>query len=593
MTAARQKKQHLPTWDLKDLYPGPNSAALKKDLAKAKKDSADFHRKYFGKIGKLSGNALGAAVKSYEKIDETLSKIMSYAQLVHAADVADPEIGRFYQTTQEAVTDIAAHLVFFTLEINQLSDAALKKKLKAPPLAHYASWIRDVRVFRPHQLDEETERLLHDKHVAGRAAWNRLFDETMARMRIDMDGRQKTTEEVLHSLSDNNGEVRKKAAKALGKTFGKHIQLFSLITNTLAKDKEIDDRWRNYARPQSSRNLANHVEDEVVDALSAAVRKSYPDLSHRYYKLKARWFGKRKLDYWDRNAPLPDAGGKEIPWDTAKSLVLDAYGQFSPDLAKVGKQFFDKPWIDAAPRPGKAGGAFAHPTVPSAHPYLLVNYMGRPRDVMTLAHELGHGCHQVLAGPQGHLKCDTPLTLAETASVFGEMLTFRSLLAAEKNPARRKAMLAGKVEDMLNTVVRQIAFYEFESRVHTERREGELSADRICDIWMDIQAESLGPAIRFHPEYKYFWTYIPHFIHSPFYVYAYAFGDCLVNSLYAVYENANEGFAERYLDMLRAGGTLHHKELLAPFGLNASDPKFWSKGLGVVSGLIDELEALG
>ncbi len=593
MTAARQKKQHLPTWDLKDLYPGPNSAVLKKDLAKAKKDSADFHKKYFGKIGKLSGNALGAAVKSYEKIDETLSKIMSYAQLVHAADVADPEIGRFYQTMQEAVTDIAAHLVFFALEINQLSDAALKKKLKAPPLAHYASWIRDVRVFRPHQLDEETERLLHDKHVAGRAAWNRLFDETIARMRIDMDGRQKTTEEVLHSLSDNNGEVRKKAAKALGKTFGEHIQLFSLITNTLAKDKEIDDRWRSYARPQSSRNLANHVEEVVVDALSAAVRKSYPDLSHRYYKLKARWFGKRKLDYWDRNAPLPAAGGKEIPWDTAKSLVLDAYGQFSPELAKVGNQFFDKPWIDAAHRPGKAGGAFAHPTVPSAHPYLLVNYMGRPRDVMTLAHELGHGCHQVLAGPQGHLKCDTPLTLAETASVFGEMLTFRSLLAAEKNPARRKAMLAGKVEDMLNTVVRQIAFYEFESQVHTERREGELSADRICDIWMDIQAESLGPAIRLHPEYKYFWTYIPHFIHSPFYVYAYAFGDCLVNSLYAVYENANEGFAERYLDMLRAGGTLHHKELLAPFGLNASDPKFWSKGLGVVSGLIDELEALG
>ena len=593
MAAARQKKQKLPTWDLKDLYPGTNSAALKKDLAKAKKDSAAFHKKYFGKIGKLSGKTLGAGVKSYEKIDEMLSRIMSYAQLVHAADVADPEIGRFYQTTQEAVTEIAAHLVFFTLEVNQLSDAVLKKKLKAPALAHYASWIRDVRVFRPHQLDEVTERLLQDKHVVGRAAWNRLFDETMARMRIDMDGKPRTTEEVLHSLSDTNGAVRKKAAKALGKTFGEHIQLFSLITNTLAKDKEIDDRWRSYVWPQSSRNLTNHVEDEVVDALSTAVQKSYPDLAHRYYKLKAGWFGKRKLDYWDRNAPLPDAGGKEISWDTAKSLVLDAYSQFSPDLAKVGKQFFDKPWIDAASRPGKAGGAFAHPTVPSVHPYLLVNYMGRPRDVMTLAHELGHGCHQVLAGPQGHLKCDTPLTLAETASVFGEMLTFRSLLAGEKNPARRKAMLAGKVEDMLNTVVRQIAFHEFELRVHTERRQGELSADRICAIWMDIQSESLGPAIRFHDEYKYFWTYIPHFIHSPFYVYAYAFGDCLVNSLYAVYENANEGFAERYLDMLRAGGTLHHKDLLAPFGLNASDPKFWSKGLGVVSGLIDELEATG
>ncbi|MBK19370.1 MAG: oligoendopeptidase F [Rhodospirillaceae bacterium] len=593
MATVRQNKKKLPTWDLKDLYAGPKSNVLKRDLTSAKKDSAAFHKKYFGKIGKLSGNALGSAVQAYEIIDETLSRIMSYAQLVHAGNVADPEIGRFYQTTQETVTDIAAHLVFFTLEINQISDRELKKKLKSPKLAYYASWIRDVRLFKPHELGEEMERLLHDKRVAGRAAWNRLFDETMARMRIDIDGKQKTTEEVLHSLTDNDGAVRKKAARALGKTFGDNVQLFSLITNTLAKDKEIDDRWRNYVRPQSSRNLANHVEDEVVEALSAAVQRSYPDLSHRYYKLKARWFGKRKIDYWDRNAPLPDIGGKDIPWESARDLVLDAYGSFSPELAKVGKQFFDKPWIDAEPRPGKAGGAFAHPTVPSAHPYLLVNYMGRPRDVMTLAHELGHGCHQVLAGPQGQLKSGTPLTLAETASVFGEMLTFRSLLANETNPKRRKGMLAGKVEDMLNTVVRQIAFYEFELRVHNERRDGELSADRICEIWMDVQSESLGPAIRFHDEYKYYWTYIPHFIHSPFYVYAYAFGDCLVNSLYAVYEKAEEGFAERYLDMLRAGGTLHHKELLAPFGLDASDPEFWSKGLGVVSGLIDELEAIG
>tara|TARA_B100000676_G_scaffold244708_1_gene246910 strand:+ start:23518 stop:25299 length:1782 start_codon:yes stop_codon:yes gene_type:complete len=593
MATVRQNKKKLPTWDLKDLYAGPKSNVLKRDLTSAKKDSAAFHKKYFGKIGKLSGNALGSAVQAYEIIDETLSRIMSYAQLVHAGNVADPEIGRFYQTTQETVTDIAAHLVFFTLEINQISDRELKKKLKSPKLAYYASWIRDVRLFKPHELGEEMERLLHDKRVAGRAAWNRLFDETMARMRIDIDGKQKTTEEVLHSLTDNDGAVRKKAARALGKTFGDNVQLFSLITNTLAKDKEIDDRWRNYVRPQSSRNLANHVEDEVVEALSAAVQRSYPDLSHRYYKLKARWFGKRKIDYWDRNAPLPNIGGKDIPWESARDLVLDAYGSFSPELAKVGKQFFDKPWIDAEPRPGKAGGAFAHPTVPSAHPYLLVNYMGRPRDVMTLAHELGHGCHQVLAGPQGQLKSGTPLTLAETASVFGEMLTFRSLLANETNPKRRKGMLAGKVEDMLNTVVRQIAFYEFELRVHNERRDGELSADRICEIWMDVQSESLGPAIRFHDEYKYYWTYIPHFIHSPFYVYAYAFGDCLVNSLYAVYEKAEEGFAERYLDMLRAGGTLHHKELLAPFGLDASDPEFWSKGLGVVSGLIDELEAIG
>ncbi|MEE8332817.1 MAG: M3 family metallopeptidase, partial [Alphaproteobacteria bacterium] len=346
-------------------------------------------------------------------------------------------------------------------------------------------------------------------------------------------------------------------------------------------------------RPQSSRNLANHVEDEVVDALSRSVQDAYPRLAHRYYRIKAKWFGKRALDYWDRNAPLPDAGAALIPWNRARDVVLDAYRAFSPTLADVGARFFDNDWIDAPSRPGKASGAFAHPTVPSAHPYLLLNYMGRQRDVMALAHELGHGVHQVLAADQGHLKCDTPLTLAETASVFGEMLTFRALLAAETAPARRKAMLASKVEDMLNTVVRQIAFYEFELRVHNERRDGELPADRICEIWMDVQRESLGPAIRLHDEYRTYWCYIPHFIHSPFYVYAYAFGDCLVNSLYARYQDAADGFAERYLDMLRAGGTLRHKELLAPFGLDATDPAFWTRGLDVVSGLIDELEEIG
>jgi oligoendopeptidase F len=583
----------LPEWDLGDLYPGTDSAALKQDLAAAEKAATGFHKSYFGKVGKLSGAALGKAVAKYEAIDERLSRIMSYAQLVHAGDVADPEIGRFYQTNQEAATAIASRLVFFTLELNLISDKELKAKLKDPKLAVYASWIRDVRVFRDHELGEEIERLLNEKRVAGRAAFNRLFDETMARLRFDLDGRKMTSEQVLHLLSDEDGAKRKLAAKALGKGLGENIQLFSLITNTLAKDKEIEDRWRRYARPQSPRNQANQVEDEVVDALSAAVQKAYPDLAHRYYRLKAKWFGKRVLDYWDRNAPLPDGGVRSYDWNDAKDIVLEAYGRFSPDLARVGKQFFDNDWIDAPARPGKASGAFAHPVVPSAHPYLLLNYMGRPRDVMTLAHELGHGVHQVLAGAQGHLKCGTPLTLAETASVFGEMLTFRSLLANETDPARRKAMLAAKVEDMLNTVVRQIAFYEFELRVHTERREGELSADRICEHWLDVQRESLGPAIRLHDEYKYYWTYIPHFIHSPFYVYAYAFGDCLVNSLYAVYQNAEEGFAARYLDMLRAGGTLRHKELLAPFGLDASDPAFWSKGLGIVSGLIDELEGLG
>jgi oligoendopeptidase F len=386
--------------------------------------------------------------------------------------------------------------------------------------------------------------------------------------------------------------VRKTAAEALARTFGRNIRLFTHITNTLAKDKEISDRWRGFKDVAASRHLANRVEGEVVDALAAAVRAAYPRLSHRYYRLKARWFGRDHLNHWDRNAPLPDVATPAVPFSEARSLVLGAYGMFSPAMADIARRFFDERWIDAPVRPGKAPGAFAHPTVPSVHPYVLLNYQGKTRDVMTLAHELGHGVHQVLAAPQGALMAQTPLTLAETASVFGEMLTFKALLAETTDRKQRKAMLAAKVEDMINTVVRQIAFYTFERQVHTERREGELTAERLGAIWMDVQAESLGPAVRLHEGYETFWSYIPHFIHSPFYVYAYAFGDCLVNSLYAVYEDAAEGFQEKYFEMLKAGGTKHHKELLAPFGLDASDPSFWGRGLGVIERLIDELEAM-
>src|SRR5215813_2036483 len=580
----------LPEWDLKDLYPGRESAALQGDLKKAAEDAKAFRVRFQGKLAAIDGAALGQAVASYESVQEVLGRIMSYAQLVHAGNMTDPEIGRFYQTMQERVTDISTELLFFTLELNRLDDAALTAKLKAPALAHYAPWLRDLRAFRPHQLSDEVEQILHEKQIAGRAAWTRLFDETIAHLRFPLDGRDLTESEVLNLLTDRDGAKRKAAAKSLGKVLGAHLRAFSLITNTLAKDKEIEDKWRKFARPVSSRNLANFVEDEVVDALVTAVKAAFPDLAHRYYRLKARWLGGDRLDYWDRNAPLPEDTDRSIAWPEARKTVLDAYAAFSPDLAKIGRQFFDKSWIDAPPRPGKAPGAFAHPTVPSAHPYLLLNYHGKTRDVMTLAHELGHGVHQVLAGPQGALMSDTPLTLAETASVFGEMLTFQALLKQESDPKRKRVLLASKVEDMLNTVVRQIAFHEFERRLHDERREGELTADRIAEIWMDIQRESLGPALRFDDDYRVFWTYIPHFIHTPFYVYAYAFGDCLVNSLYAIYQTAEHGFAEKYLDMLRAGGTKRHKELLAPFGLDASDPAFWDKGLGVIRGFIDELE---
>ena len=583
----------LPVWDLSDLYAGREDPKLEADLVAIERDAKAFRERYFDKLAGMDGAALGEGVAAFEKIEERLGRIMSFAELTYSGNQSDPLIAKFFQTMQERVNAISTNILFFTLEMNRLEDADLARKLKAPELARYQPWLRDLRAFRPHQLSDEMERLLHEKYVAGRGAWVRLFDETIAALRFPVRGKELTSAEALHLLSDRDPSLRRDAAKVIGKVFGDNARLFALVTNTLAKDKEIDDKWRRYPRPISARNLSNRVEDDVVEALITSVREAFPRLSHRYYALKAKWFGATSLDYWDRNAPLPDADEETIGWPKARDTVLSAYAAFSPDLAEVGKKFFDRSWIDAGVRPGKAPGAFAHPTVPSAHPYLLLNYQGKTRDVMTLAHELGHGVHQVLAAGQGHLMADTPLTLAETASVFGEMLTFRAVLNAEKDPRKRKAMLAGKVEDMLNTVVRQIAFVEFERRLHDERRKGELTSDRIGEIWFDVQRESLGPAIRFEDEYRFYWSYIPHFIHSPFYVYAYAFGDCLVNSLYAAYQRAPAGFAARYLDMLRAGGTKRHRELLAPFGLDAADPAFWNQGLGVIAGFIDELEALG
>jgi oligoendopeptidase F len=584
----------LPEWDLGDLYPARESPEFEADLAAATAEATALAARYKGKLAALDGAGLAEAVRAYEALDERLSRLMSYAQLVHAGDVMDNAIGRFYQATQERVTDISSLTLFFQLELNRIDDAVMARQLADPALAHYAPWIRDSRAYRPHQLSDEVEQVLHDKQVVGRAALVRLFDETMAHLRIPYDGRELTETEILDLMVHKERTVRRDASKAFGRTLAQQVRNLALVTNMLAKDKEIEDRWRHYARPISARNLGNKVEDAVVDALVGAVTENYGRLSHRYYALKARWFGVDRLDYWDRNAPLPEASDRLIPWEEAQRVVLDAYGAFSPDLAALGRRFFEHRWIDAPARPGKSSGAFAHPTVPSAHPYLLLNYQGKVRDVMTLAHELGHGVHQVLAGgAQGHFLSDTPLTLAETASVFGEMLTFQALLKAEPDKTRRKVMLAAKVEDMLNTVVRQIALHSFEAKVHEERRAGELSPERLAEIWLEVQTASLGPALRFDEDYGHFWAYIPHFIHSPFYVYAYAFGDCLVNSLYAVYQNAERGFAEKYLDMLRAGGSKHHAELLAPFGLDARDKSFWAKGLGVIAGMIDELEQLG
>ncbi len=589
--AEAQDGAALPGWNLTDLYPAPDSDALRRDLDQAAAAAEALHEEFAGRVADLDGGALGDLIARYEAIQETLDRLTSYAYLVYCTAMDDAETAQFFQTVREETTTTGSRLLFLTLELNRIEADALADKLQAPALACYAPWVRDVRAFRPFQLSDEVERLLHEKQVAGRAAWMRLFDETMAALRFPVRGETLTSADALNLLSDKEREVRKAAAQALGTVLGENVRTFALITNTLAKDKEIEDQWRGFERPISARNLGNRVEDEVVDALIAAVEASAPRLAHRYYALKARWMGVDRLDYWDRTAPLPEDDDRLIGWDEAAETVLAAYHAFSPELGGIGRRFFENDWIDAPVRNGKSPGAFAHPTVPGAHPYLLLNYQGKTRDVMILAHELGHGVHQVLAGGQGLLMAETPLTLAETASVFGEQLTFRALLAAESEPERRRVMLAGKVEDMLNTVVRQVAFCAFERRVHEERRSGELTPDRLSEHWLAVQTESLGPALRFHDEYRHYWTYIPHFIHAPFYVYAYAFGECLVNALYAVYRAEPAGFEQKYLDMLRAGGSLRHRELLAPFGLDASDPAFWSLGLDVIAGFVDELEA--
>ena len=587
----------LPVWKLSDLYASGSDPAFKADMDKADAMAKAFEARWKGRLqeaaGKDGDEGLGAAIEAYEALDDLLGRISSFAGLTYFSDTTNPANGKLYGDVQARLTALSTHLLFFTLELNRIDDAIIDGAMERDSrTGHYRPWLVDLRKDKPYQLDDKLEQLFMEKGMTGAAAFNRLFDETMASLRFRIDGEEVPLEVALNQLQDPDTEKRKAAAMALAETFRANIRTFSLITNTLAQDKQISDRWRGFEDIADSRHLANRVEREVVDALAAAVKDAYPRLSHRYYKMKAKWLGMEVMDFWDRNAPLPEAANAVIPWNEARETVLSAYGAFSPEMAGIAGRFFDEGWIDAPVRPGKAPGAFAHPTTPSAHPYVLVNYLGKPRDVMTLAHELGHGVHQVLAAGQGALMCQTPLTLAETASVFGEMLTFRALLDRTTDKRQRKAMLAQKVEDMINTVVRQIAFYEFERRLHTARKDGELTSDDIGNIWLSVQSESLGPAIRISEGYETYWAYIPHFIHSPFYVYAYAFGDCLVNSLYAVYQKAEGGFQDKYFALLKAGGTKHHSELLAPFGLDATDPSFWSKGLSMIEGLIDELEAL-
>ncbi len=583
----------LPEWNLDDLYPSTDGPEITADMKWLGVECPKFATDYEGKLADLDAAGLLGCILRFEKIQNIMGRVMSFAGLRYYQNTVDADRAKFMADMQGAITDMSAPMVFFSLELNRVDDAQLDTMLAADAdLARYKPILDQMRAMKPYQLSDELEKFLHDQSVVGATAWNRLFDETMAGLSFDVDGEKLPLEATLNLLSDADRAQREKGAKALVKVFQGNIALFARITNTLAKEKEIEDRWRGLPTPQAGRHLANHVEPEVVEALRNAVVAAYPKLSHRYYALKAKWMGLETMEVWDRNAPLPDQDSATISWDEARTTVLGAYSDFAPEMARIAEPFFDKGWIDAGVKPGKAPGAFAHPTVTNVHPYVMLNYLGKQRDVMTLAHELGHGVHQVLAADQGELLSSTPLTLAETASVFGEMLTFRKLLDAAPDQAVRKRLLAGKVEDMINTVVRQIAFYDFECKLHAARASGELTPDQINDIWMSVQAESLGPVFNFMDGYETFWAYIPHFIHSPFYVYAYAFGDGLVNALYAVYAEGDPDFQAKYFDMLRAGGSKHHTELLAPFGLDATDPKFWDKGLSLISSMIDELEAM-
>jgi oligoendopeptidase F len=582
----------LPEWDLSDLYTAEDAPELLRDLDWLESACASFAEDYEGKLADLDADGMLECTLRNERIDMVAGRIMSFAGLRYYQNTMDAERAKFMSDLQDRLTRYTTPLVFFTLELNRLPDDHLDALFaENNDLARYKPVFDRIRAMKPYQLSDEMEKFLHDMGVVG-DAWERLFDETIAGLKFDVDGEEKGIEETLNLLSEQDRSKREAGARALGETFTKNVKTFARVHNTQAKEKEVMDRWRGMPTPQTGRHLANHVEPEVVEALRNAVVDAYPRLSHRYYKLKAKWLGLETMEVWDRNAPLPMETERKIAWPEAEKIVMDAYGDFDPRMAELAEPFFSKGWIDAGVKQGKAPGAFAHPTVTDVHPYVLLNYLGKPRDVMTLAHELGHGVHQRLAAGQGEMLSSTPLTLAETASVFGEMLTFQKMLSGAKDDNERKVMLAGKVEDMINTVVRQIAFYDFECKLHEARRGGELPPDDINALWMSVQAESLGPVFDYMPGYETFWAYIPHFVHTPFYVYAYAFGDGLVNALYAAYKEQPEGFQDKYFDMLKAGGSKHHKELLAPFGLDASDPKFWDKGLSMIEGFIDQLEAM-
>ncbi|MFN3511810.1 MAG: M3 family oligoendopeptidase [Phenylobacterium sp.] len=590
------KPETLPQWRLDDLYSGREDPRIEADLTAAAATNQELTA-LKGRFLELRsqprelGELLDRGVSLYEQATNGLWSVGAFASLAASTARDDPAWAKFEADFRARAAQIAAESLFFTLELNQLEDAELEAALSAhPPAARWRPWLRRLRLTRPHELSQDLERLLIDRGPAV-ANWMRLWDETLARLTVKAGRDTLTLSEALNRLSDPDAGRRRQAAQGLAKSLEERTPVLSLALDTLAFEKQVEDRWRSYPTPAASRHIANEVDADAVEALEAAVVESYPAVSHRYYALKAKVMGRKTLDYWDRNAPLDAAQPRTYGWDEAKGIVLESFSALAPKFADTARVFFDQPWIDARPRPGKQSGAYSHPVNADRHPYVFLNYMGERRDVLTLAHELGHAVHQTLCAPLGTLLADTPLTLAETASIFGEGLVFERLLA-QATPEERRGLLAGKIEDGLNTVVRQIAFHRFETRFHAARQEGELSAEQIGDLWLEIMAESLGPAVKLNSGYEHYWAYVSHFVHAPFYVYAYAFGDLLVRGLMEKRREDPEGFAPLYEDLLAAGGARTYVEALAPFGLNPREKAFWAAGMRQIERLVDEFETL-
>ena len=589
----KSSRDSLPAWDLKDFYQDIHDPEIQVDLNEYKNGMEKFAADYKGRVGSLTAEEFYQAVRKIEDLSVKASRLGEFAYLNMVTQMKNAEAMGFYQNISEKLTDYSKPAIFFSLEINALPDAKIAEWLRNDKVAFYKPWLEKTRRFKDYELSEEVEEILHEKSVTSSSAWVRLYEETSSRLKYYVDGKEYNDAEISKLLLDKDPEIRAKAGKELNRVSRENAPLFSLIYNMVIKDKAIEDVKRGFRQPVSERNLAENVKDSTVETLAETVRKNYKNIAHRFYRLKAKWLGVDKIQYWDRNAPLPFCEDAHYSWEESVKIVLDAYKRFSPRLYDVAKDFFDHAWIDVPPRDGKRSGAFCASATAEMHPYLMLNFVGKQNDVLTLAHELGHGCHHQLRTKNGDLNEYSRMTSEEVASVFGEMITFQSLLSQLTDDKAKLCLIASKVNDMINTAIRQIAFHFFETRCHEERKNGELSEQRLTEIWLEEMRASLGDSVNVDENSAYIWLQVGHFFFLPFYVYAYSFADCLVNSLYQVSrEGTVENFPDKYLDMLSKTAITDYDKLLAPFGLNPDDPDFWNKGLSLISGYIDQLEEL-